>query len=60
MNLVFLLLATVIVAGAVALDQLPNFTADLLMRVTSGESDTMPMSGAAAEHSDMSYGGETK
>ncbi|PWB47846.1 MAG: hypothetical protein C3F12_02560 [Candidatus Methylomirabilota bacterium] len=60
LNLVFLLLATVIVAGAVALDQLPNFTADLLMRVTSGGSDTMPMSGSAVEHSNMNHGGGTQ
>lgn len=34
LNLSLLLLATLIVAAAVTLDQFPNFTADLLARVT--------------------------
>src|SRR5574337_675327 len=39
LNLGLLLLATLLVAGAVVLDQFPNFTADLLMRDTSRNSE---------------------
>ncbi|NJD68822.1 MAG: hypothetical protein C3F12_08350 [Candidatus Methylomirabilota bacterium] len=60
LNLALLLLATVIVAGAVALDQLPNFTADLLMRATSGTSDTTPASVSTADHPVMGHEGDMK
>ncbi len=59
-NFSFLLLATVLVAAAVALDQFPTFTADLLMRATSRTSDTMPASTSTADHSTMEHEGDMK
>ncbi|MBZ0170684.1 hypothetical protein MELA_01376 [Candidatus Methylomirabilis lanthanidiphila] len=60
LNLSLLLLATVLVAAAVALDQFPNVTADLLMRATSGTSDTAPASASTADHSAMGHEGDMK
>lgn len=60
LNLGLLLLATLLVAGAVVLDQFPNFTADLLMRATSRTSDTVPASASTTDHSAMEHEGEMK
>lgn len=60
LNLGLLLLATLLVAGAVVLDQFPNFTADLLMRATSHTSNTAPASTSTADHSTMDHEGEMK
>lgn len=55
-----LLLATLIVAGAVALDQFPDVTADLLTRASFRASGTAPMSGSGTDHSTMSHEGDAK
>jgi len=55
LNLGLLLFATLLIAGAVALDQFPNLTADLLMRVTSRTSDTVPASASTADRSTMEH-----
>ncbi len=60
LNMGLLLLASILVAGAVILDQFPNFTADLLMRATSRTSDTAPASASTADHSTMEHEGEMK
>jgi hypothetical protein len=60
LNLGLLLLATVLVAGAVVLDQFPNVTADLLMRATSRTSDTVPASTSTSDHSTMEHEGDMK
>lgn len=60
LNFSLLLLATVLVATAVALDQFPNVTADLLMRATSRTSDTAPASASTADHSTMEHKGDMK
>ncbi|MBI2883862.1 MAG: hypothetical protein HYY11_08155 [Candidatus Methylomirabilis oxyfera] len=60
LNVGLLLLASLLVTGAVILDQFPNFTADLLMRATSGTSDTVPASASTADHSTMDHEGEMK
>jgi hypothetical protein len=60
LNLGLLLFATLLVAGAVILDQFPNLTADLLMRATSRTSDTVPASASTADHSTMEHEGDMK
>lgn len=60
LNFSLLLLATVLVATAVALNQFPNLTADLLMRATSRTSDTVPASASTADHSTMEHEGDMK
>jgi hypothetical protein len=60
LNLGLLLLASLLVTGAVILDQFPNFTADLLMRATSRTSDTVPAFTSTADHSTMDHEGEMK
>ena len=60
LNVSLLLLTTVLVAVAVALDQFPNVTADLLMRATSGTSDTAPASASTVDHSAMGHEGDMK
>lgn len=60
LNLGLLLLATLLVAGAVALDQFPNVTADMLTRVTSRAHDTAPAVGFMTDHSTMGHEGDTK
>jgi len=51
-------------AGAVALDQFPDVTADLLTRASSRTSsrasDTAPMPGSDIDHSTMSHEGDVK
>lgn len=60
LNLSLLLLATVLVATAVALNQFPNLTADLLTSATSRTSDTAPASASTADHSAMEHEGDMK
>ncbi len=60
LNMGLLLLASLLVTGAVILDQFPNFTADLLMRATSRTSDTVPVSASTTDHSAMEHEGEMK
>jgi hypothetical protein len=60
LNLGLLLLATLLVAGAVILDQFPNVTADILTRVTSRAQDAAPMPGSTTDHSTMGHEGGTK
>ncbi len=60
LNFSLLLLATVLIAAAVALDRFPNLTADLLMRATSRTSDTAPVSASTADHSTMEHKGGMK
>lgn len=60
LNLGLLLLATLLVAGAVVLDQFPSFTADLLMRATSHTSDMVPASASPTDHSAMEHEGDMK
>ncbi len=60
LNFSLLLLATVLIAVAVALDQFPDLTADLLMRATSRTSDTAPVSASTADHSTMEHKGGMK
>jgi hypothetical protein len=60
LNFSFLLLATVLVAVAVVLDQFPNLTADVLMRATSRTSDTAPVSASTVDHSTMEHKGDMK
>ena len=60
LNLGLLLLASLLVTGAVILDQFPDFTADLLMRATSRTSDTVPASASTADHSTMEHEGDMK
>jgi hypothetical protein len=60
LNMGLLLLASLLVAGAVILDQFPNFTADLLMRATSRTSDTVPASTSTSDHSTMEHEGDMK
>ena len=60
LNLVVLLLASLVVITAVALDQFPDMTADLLMRATSGTAEMMPAHGSATDHSTMQHEGETR
>ena len=60
LNLSLLVIATLIVAGSVVLDQFPDFTADLLMRATSGISDSAPASASTADHSAMGHEGDMK
>lgn len=60
LNMGLLLLASLLVTGAVILDQFPNFTADLLMRATSRTSDTVPASASTAGHSTIEHEGDMK
>jgi hypothetical protein len=60
LNLISLLLATLVVTGAVALDQFPELTADLLMRATSAPADTVPVDGSPDDHPIMQHEGDTK
>lgn len=60
LNLGLLLLATLLVAGAVVLDQFPYVTADLLTSATSRTSDTGPASASTADHSAMEHEGDVK
>jgi len=53
-------LATLLVAGAVVLDQFPYVTADLLTSATSRTSDTGPASASTADHSAMGHEGDVK
>ena len=59
-NLALLLFATLVIVGAVVLDQFPDVTADLLMRATSRTSDTTPASASAVDHSAMEHEGDIK
>ena len=60
LNLALLLFATLVIAGAVVLDQFPDVTADLLMRATSRTSETTPASASAVDHSAMGHEGDMK
>lgn len=60
LNMGLLLLASLLVTGAVILHQFPDVTADLLMRAISRTSDTMPVSASTADHSTMDHEGEMK
>ena len=60
LNLALLLLATLVVAAAVVLDQFPNVTADLLSRAMTRPSDTVPAPGSMTGHPNMSHEGEPK
>jgi len=60
LNLALLLLASLIVAGAVVLNQFPDVTADLLIRATSRRPDSVLTPGSAADHSTMKHEGEMK
>ena len=60
LNLALLLFATLVIAGAVVLDQFPNVTADLLIRATSSTSDTAPASASTADHSAIGHEGDMK
>ncbi len=60
LNLAFLLVATLIVVGAVVLDQFPDFTADLLVRATSRRPDLMVAPRSATDHSMMKHEGDRK
>ena len=58
LNLGLLLLATLIVAAAVALDRFPDFTAELLARATAHPSDMAPHPASVPTHSTMSHSGD--
>ena len=60
LNLGLLLLATLIVAAAVALDRFPDVTADLLARATARPSDMAPHPSSVPTHSTMSHSGDPK
>lgn len=60
LNLGLLLFASLVVTGAVILDQFPEMTADLLMRATSRASDTAPAVGSMTDHSTMGHQGGTQ
>jgi hypothetical protein len=60
LNLLLLLFATVVVAAAVALDQFPALTADVLTRVMDPASRSMPDQGPMVDHPTMRHGGEVK
>ncbi len=60
LNLSLLLVASLVVAAAVALDQFPGVTADLLTRATAPASTAAPMAGSSGDHSTMGHGGDTQ
>ncbi len=60
LNLSLLLVASLVVAAAVALDQFPGVTADLLTRATAPASTAAPMAGSSGDHSTMGHGGGTQ
>ncbi|MBI4381821.1 MAG: hypothetical protein HY574_11615 [candidate division NC10 bacterium] len=60
LNLSLLLVATLVVAAAVALDQFPSVTADLLTRATARASTAAPMAGSSSDHSTMRHEGSQK
>ena len=60
LNLSLLLVASLVVAAAVALDQFPSVTADLLTRATAHPSDMAPHPGSVPTHSTMSHSGDPK
>jgi hypothetical protein len=60
LNLLLLLFASVIVAAAVALDQFPALTADVLTRVMAPSPRAVPAQGPMVDHSTMRHGGEAK
>lgn len=56
LNLSLLLVTSLVVAAAVALDQFPSVTADLLTRATGPASTAAPMAGPSGDHSTMRHG----
>jgi hypothetical protein len=60
LNLGLLLFASLVVAGAVILDQSPDMTSDLLTWATSRASDTARAVGSMTDHSTMGHQGGTQ
>lgn len=55
LNLALLLVATLVVAGAVALDQFPDVTAELLTRATARAPSAAPIVNHTSDHSTMRH-----
>ena len=60
LNLALLLVATLVVGGAVALNQFPDVTAELLTRATARAPSAVPTVNPTSDHSTMRHEGSSK